>query len=302
MTPSVCPRCTATVTTQRRRAEAEKHECSLCYEDLKLEEVEPAIDDSARSVGESEQPVDDVEALEAALAAADRLAAALNDQIASTTDQLARAEAANEERHTQLARAEERHQLELALAQARGALHAFEGTTDPDFANPPDPLVTSILEAAEKVLGDWMREGQSPLLAEISADIEDLAVKFGADSLSDVQLVGNGHLRIVKGGRPTTYSGVTPGEKLRLKIATAVALIKHGYVAGLGRHPGFLVLDSPAAEEMPEEDLAVLIAALVQVAEQADMQIFVGTRTAGPLLDLLPESNRRVAIGNDYVW
>ena len=86
-----------------------------------------------------------------------------------------------------------------------------------------------------------------------------------------------------------------------MKIATAVALIKHGYVAGVGRHPG-LVLDSPAAEEMPEEDLAILMKALVEVAEQADMQIFVGTRNAGPLLTLLPKANRRVAAGDTYLW
>ena len=62
------------------------------------------------------------------------------------------------------------------------------------------------------------------------------------------------------------------------------------------------MLDSPAAEEMPEEDLAILMAELVEVAEQADMQIFVGTRNARPLLDLLPEANRRVAVGDDYLW
>ena len=147
-----------------------------------------------------------------------------------------------------------------------------------------------------------MSDEQAPLLKDISADIETLAIGFGADSVANVKLGGGGRLDVTKGGERTTYSGPTPGEKLRVKIATAVALIKHGYVAGIGRHPGFLVLDSPAAEEMPEEDLAVLVRTLVEVAQQADMQIFVGTRSAKPLIDFLPEPNRQVAIGDDYLW
>jgi hypothetical protein len=87
-----------------------------------------------------------------------------------------------------------------------------------------------------------------------------------------------------------------------VKIATAIALITHGYAEGIGRHPGFLVLDSPAAEEMPESDLATMVEALQAVAEEAEMQIFVATRSAAPLIDLLPDASRVVAEGDNYVW
>ena len=62
------------------------------------------------------------------------------------------------------------------------------------------------------------------------------------------------------------------------------------------------MLDSPAAEEMPEEDLATMVDALKAVAGEAEMQIFVATRNAQPLVDLLPASNRIVAEGEDYMW
>lgn len=304
MTPSVCPRCTSKVTPEQQAAETEKHECSLCSKELHLEEVDTTKATAAAGpvVGDVDAPVDDLEALEAALAVAEQAVDALNSQITAKKDQLAAAETQSTTGKEQLAAAEKRRRLELELARAEGALAAFKGSSDPDVIDPADPVIVAVLEAAKKVLSNWMSEGQNPLLEDISADIEKLAVGFGADSLSKVKLGGGGRLDVVKGGEQTTYTGLTAGEKLRVKIATAVALIKHGYVAQIGRHPGFLVLDSPAAEEMPEEDLAALMAELVEVAEQADMQIFVGTRNAGPLLGLLPEANRRVAVGDDYLW
>ncbi|RLV55972.1 hypothetical protein D9V41_08730 [Aeromicrobium phragmitis] len=304
MTPSVCPRCTSKVTPEQQAAETEKHECSLCSKELRLEEVDTSKATVAAGpvVGDVDAPVDDLEALETALTQAERVVDALNSQITAKKDQLAAAETQSTSGKEQLAAAEDRRRMELELARAEGALAAFKGSSDPEFLDPADPAVVAVLEAAKKVLSNWMSEGQNPLLERISADIEKLAVGFGADSLSRVKLGGGGRLDVVKGGGQTTYTRLTAGEKLRVKIATAVALIKHGYVAQIGRHPGFLVLDSPAAEEMPEEDLAILMAELVEVAEQAEMQIFVGTRNAGPLLDLLPEASRRVAVGDDYLW
>lgn len=304
MTPSVCPRCTSKVTPEQQAAETEKHECSLCSKELRLEEVDTikATAAAGPAVGDVDAPVDDLEALETALAEAEQSVDTLNTQITAKKDQLAAAETQSTSGREQVPAAEERRRLELELARAEGALAAFKGSSDPELIDPADPVVVAVLEAAKKVLSNWMSEGQNPLLEQISADIEKLAVGFGADSLSRVKLGGGGRLDVVKGGEQTTYTGLTAGEKLRVKIATAVALIKHGYVAQIGRHPGFLVLDSPAAEEMPEEDLAILMAALVEVAQQAEMQIFVGTRNAGPLLDLLPEASRRVAVGDDYLW
>lgn len=304
MRPTVCPRCTSTITAEQQAAETEKHECSLCSKGLDLGEVDaPTTAAQERPVvAHSDAPVDDVEALNAARDDAKRQIEVLGTQITAKRDQLASAEALSAAGMEQISAAEERRTLELDLARAEGALAVFNESSGSLVDDPVDATATAVLGAADAVLSKWVRDEQGPLLKAISADIESLAVGFGADSLASVRLGGGGRLDVTKGGERTSYSGLTPGEKLRVKIAAAVALIKHGYVAGIGRHPGFLVLDSPAAEEMPEEDLAVLVGALVEVAQQADMQIFVGTRSANPLMDLLPEPNRRVAVGGDYLW
>jgi hypothetical protein len=45
-----------------------------------------------------------------------------------------------------------------------------------------------------------------------------------------------------------------------------------------------------------------MVQALQAVADEADMQIFVATRNAAPLVELLPAASRVVAEGDDYVW
>ena len=197
---------------------------------------------------------------------------------------------------------EQRRLLDIELARAEGAAQALAAPVAPVDASPVDPIQLAVAEAAEKVLSGWVKGHQDPLLTKISSEIERLVVNFGADSLSNIKLDGAANMSLRQNGDPSTYGQVTPGEQLRLKIAAVIALIKHGYGEGIGRHPGFLLLDSPAAEEMPDGDLATMVAALLEVAKEAPMQIIVATRSTGPLVELLPEENRLIAEGGNFVW
>jgi hypothetical protein len=329
MRPTVCPRCASAITEERHAAEPDRHECSVCSSDLNLEALKADVivsasvsDEVASSLvataahnlehehygdgedddGEDVTPTDEVEALEAALRAADDAAAALTERISERSNALDAAVAEADAGGALVIAADERRRLDLDLARAEGALAALTRSSDPVAADPVDPTIAAVLEASEKVIKEWVKKGQDPLLAQISVDIERLAVSFGADSLSNIKLDGAANMTMLKGGKRVSYKGITEGEKLRVKIATAIALIKHGYVEGVGRHPGLLVLDSPTAEEMPEEDLATMVESLKAVAEEAEMQIFVATRNAGPLISLLPKANRVVAAGDAYVW
>jgi hypothetical protein len=322
MEPTVCPRCTAKVTPERRAAEPDEHKCSVCTNDLNLDALEvnvvlsssaemavaSSILDAAAAAtehdGEDDDPAprNEVDALGEALGNVEAVMTSLRDQITATTEERAAALAESEVGADLAKAAEERGALDLALARAEGAADAFGQPVTLADADPVDPVHLAVAEAAVKVLGEWVKGHQDPLLAKISADIERLTISFGGDSLSHIKLDGAANMYLRKGGDPEKYGAVTDGEKLRLKIATTIALIKHGYAENIGRHPGFLLLDSPAAEEMPEEDLATMVEALIAVAKEAPMQVIVATRNAGPLRDLLPARNRIIAEGNDYVW
>ncbi|GAA2731574.1 ATP-binding protein [Actinocorallia aurantiaca] len=321
MRPSVCPRCAAQVTPERQAAEPDKHECSVCASELNLEALQSDVIVAAsvpdQLVGDlvtgtsggngedgnaEEGPVDEVGAAQTAVSAAEAAVAKLTGKIAELTRERGELAARVEVGGELLTAASERRTLELDLARAEGALGALTRSSDPRTVDPVDPVQLAVVEAAEQVLKKWVKNDQDPMLVQISADIERLTQSFGADNLSAFALSGAASMALRENGVKQIYSGLTAGEKLRVKIATAIALIRHGYVEGIGRHPGFLVLDSPSAEEMPEEDLATMVKALKGVAGEAEMQIFVATRNAAPLVELLPEANRVVAEGNSYVW
>ncbi|MFC0439629.1 ATP-binding protein [Kutzneria buriramensis] len=321
MRPSVCPRCAAQVTPERQAAEPDKHECSVCASDLNLEALQSDVivaasvpheiaagliaetsRDDSEDDGAGEEPRDEIEAAQAAVTAAETAVAGLTTEIAELTRQrdaaAARAEAGGE----LLAAASDRRTLELDLARAEGALAALTQSSNPRAVDPVDSVELAVVDAAEQVLKKWVKKDQGPMLVQISADIERLTRSFGADNLSGFTLNGAANMALLENGVDQSYSGLTDGEKLRVKIATAIALIRHGYVEGIGRHPGFLVLDSPSAEEMPLEDFDIMVKALQDVAAEAKMQIFVATRNAAPLVEHLPKANRVVAEGNSYVW
>lgn len=312
MEPTMCPRCTTAVTEERRAAESDSHKCSICTNDLHLEDVTVKVNNASTdeeptsSYAETEDPDppprDEIDALTQALDEADAAVSALTDQLEALNQDHETATSEAEFSATLLATAQERRRLELAIARAEGAVEALAQPVPAATGTPVDPIKLAVATAAETVLKRWVKDGQDPLLSAISADIEHLTVSFGGDSLSDVRLDGAANMKLLKGGDPATYGALTPGEQLRVKVATVIALIRHGYVAGLGRHPGLLLLDSPAAEEIPDGDLATMIAALIEVADDAPMQILVATRNTGPLLELLPEASRRIAIGDEYVW
>lgn len=320
MEPTVCPRCTAGVTDERRAAEPGAHKCSVCTSDLNLEAlkvnviVANSVDDAvatalveataavAEEAGEEPAPKTEVEALAEAVERVEAVMAGLREQINKlqvTHDDLV----AETTLDAALAQAvEDRRLLDIELARAEGAVQALAAPIAPVDASPVDPIQLAVAEAAEKVLSSWVKRHQDPLLTKISSEIERLVVNFGADSLSNIRLDGAANMSLRQNGDPSTYGQVTEGEQLRLKIATVIALIKHGYGEGIGRHPGFLLLDSPAAEEMPDGDLATMVAALLDVAKEAPMQIIVATRSTGPLVELLPEEYRLIAEGDNFVW
>ncbi|MCC3289821.1 hypothetical protein [Arthrobacter sp. zg-Y1110] len=320
MAPTVCPRCTATVTAERRAAEPEEHKCSVCTSDLNLAALETDVivaasaEQSTSSVlvasaasaldgsEADDAPVDEIEALERAMADIENNMDSLRSQISAL--QVHRDELV-EETETDaslLAAAEERRLLEIELARAEGAAAALADPVRHTDESRVDPIHLAIAEVAKEVLADWVKAHQDPLLDQISAEIERLVVNFGADSLSNIALDGAANMKLRQNGDLSMYSAVTPGEQLRLKIATVIALIKHGYAENIGRHPGFLLLDSPAAEEMPDGDLATMVSALLEVAAEAPMQIIVATRSTGPLMHLLPRESRLIADDNAFVW
>jgi hypothetical protein len=110
-------------------------------------------------------------------------------------------------------------------------------------------------------------------------------------------------LALTKGGEDTSFSKVTAGERLRLRIATAIALLRVGKERGLGRHPGLLIIDSPGAEEVSEIDLAALLGELQKITNETQgLQILVASANPAAIVGQLGAEWCRVAEKDNYLW
>ena len=334
--PHVCPRCAAPVTKERREAEVSEHECSVCTTTLDLTaqaadvvvattvpdpERQQLVTDAHIETGEAEAasgdghieedaeleaPVDDVTALAAAGEEAESRVLALESELAGVDQRRADALAVIEASRAATQVAAARHQAEVDLARAQGAAAALAPDTErtgPDQTRIAELTADlKILEAAVKVTTGWVQDGQRQWLADLNDDITRLAREFGIPNLTAVELQGNGGLRVHQGGQESPFGSCERGEKLRLKLATAIALIKQGRSSGVGRHPGVLFVDSPGAEEVPIDDLDTMLEALQREATAADIQVFVGTRHTDELVSLLGADRCRLGRGSHYVW
>lgn len=328
MSPKVCPRCSAKVTTDRYVAELTEHECSLCTSEFHLEEVTvdasaapvvgPASPDEAPTAAypaeddDEDEGVDPLEALREAVTEAEAGVEELQTKFQETDRSRVDAEAAAKRGRENLESARARLLADLELARAESALETLQeasGTepsgTEPPGTEPPLPVVDEkflVLKTASNLIKTWVKNDQDPLLESVSEAIAALARRFGSTNITAVSLKGNGNMEVHKGGAVAGYSVLTNGEKLRIKLAAVIALIELGHRDGVGRHPGLLFVDSPAAEEIPEADLQKMLEAMTAVAEETDLQIVVATTHGRMLSSVLPEENLLVATGTNFVW
>lgn len=331
--PHVCPRCAGPVTEERRDAERDQHECSVCtstldiaahdehvvvatavpeterrrlVDDIHVTPEDDSEDDEDEDFGDADGPADGLDALTAARDDAQRRVAELETRLGGIDERRAVVRRVLESNRAATVAAAARQQAQLDLARAEGAAAALapdNAQVGPDQGQ-AEALAADlvVLNSAKKVATTWVQEGQRQWLTDLGEDITRLAREFGMSNLTQVDLGGGAAMTVYQGGQTNAYSACERGEKLRLKLATAIALIKQGHASGVGRHPGLLFVDSPGAEEVPIEDLDVMLEALQREATAADIQVFIGTRHTEELVALLGEDRCRLGRGTSFVW
>ena len=136
----------------------------------------------------------------------------------------------------------------------------------------------------------------------MSAQITTLGKALGISNLEKATLQANAHLPVVKGGEKTAFGKLTDGEKLRLKIALVVSLLDVGTTSGLGRHPGLLIVDSLAAEELNRENGELLLRELNRVAETYGLQVITSTAHSELVAAVLPAESVQGPTVEALMW
>jgi hypothetical protein len=288
--PSCCPRCETAVPKERIRREGEDQSCSLCSEPIMLDSDDPsdAIEEANDRFALSSNALTNAKSLLKQLE--------FNHKKVETDLKSAKGEL---DAATKSNAFQQRRDAELVVARLEGALQEYN--IPPVGHQPPEDIVLASIAHDEAKLAFDASKGD--LLDKLNQEILRLGNAFGALGLEHIQLSSESRMSVIKGGQKTSFSKLTPGERLRLRIATAIALLRIGQECGVGRHPGLLIIDSPGAEETSESDLASLLQELRKVADETPgLQIMVASANAPSVISALGDERCRVAPEGGYVW
>ena len=308
LNPRHCPRCETTIDVARATAERELHRCAVCTTVLDLAAETTARDSiSANALSaDANTNEDEVTALAArveALRAAERAAQ-------NAMDEAANAVTATERETESLAAAigdfstaeafTRRRDLELTVARLSGALDAMPAV---GAVAPMVPIPLRVLRAAAEILDRATLTASRELFADLNEEIVTLGRAFGIDALEAVELNRAAHLKVTTAGARTVFGRLSRGERLRLRVAVLIALLRVGGRRGVGTHPGLILLDSPAAEEVSHDDARALLAELHALREELPaLQIVVATAAPDVVAGVLPEEQVYRATGDHALW
>ncbi|MEU6745166.1 hypothetical protein ABZ914_02950 [Spirillospora sp. NPDC046719] len=303
--PEACPRCDHDIDDARRAIEDTEHRCSVCANPLPDEPDDPEAAQAALT------RIDD--RLAASQAAETRFKAAA-DQAART---LERARTAYEDAAAALAAArsgeaftlleqtqQEVFQLQgaltLAAGETTGALPALAAALSEPTAPPtgPHPLNDErVLAVATEVVKEVVDAHSRALFTELNGEILAIAQALGVTNLGSVNLNLAGHLNAIKSGAKHPYSSFSPVDRLRMRIAAVVGMVRVGRRRGIVSHPGLLLIDAPTADEVVPETAHQVLQTLYDTGNDIPGIQMIITSTESAVWDIFPED--RIVTGVD---
>lgn len=191
-------------------------------------------------------------------------------------------------------------QLEAQAEQLRELVASLQSPANDDTETMGE---LKILRAATEVSKTLMTSMQSDVLTEIADSVMSLAKKFGVSHITSMHLDGGGRLKVHQGGADMYFSNLTTGEKLRIKIAISLAAVEVAKRRGHGRHPGLLIIDSPASEEVVNEDFEQMLDSVASAARDiGGVQIIIGTIARKAVEAVVSSDHRLHAQGDEYLF
>ncbi len=292
LTPSICPRCEANIPASKLKEEQATGDCYICNEHIIEDDGadEKRAELSARVNASEEALAQATQQLGKARSSMEFVVAEQNSLQQKCEDLEAKLETYSSRRDWE---------LQLVRAEAQIGEVCRSSTTEKTNDIKDAEIISQLVKDVEKKV----KSIQDGVLEKVSAKILEYANRFGMENYSSTQLTGGGQLRLIKGGEKTSYSKVTPGEKLRLKVATIFAIISVSHSSDIGRHPGLLMIDSPGSQEIVSSDLEELMSGMAEVIEELPfLQVFVASVASGLMSRHINKNKCVSATDDDYLW
>ena len=302
--PACCPRCDARVEAEQWSREQEGA-CSMCNKPITEEQLKPIDrENDAESVEDDLDPVELGTQLVSRLGAEREALSLLHDE---AVDAVRRAKLNFELASNAVATVHgdpvRRQTLERRLGYLDGRIEERVQPVDP-AAEEEDGLFhqARVLAAAETFASKAVKEDFDEALAAVSEQVTALGKQLGISNLEKATLKGNAQLPVIKGGEESHFGSLPDGEKLRLRVALVVALLDVGSSSGLGRHPGLLIIDSLASEELNAENAKLVLGELERVAADHELQIITSTAHSDLVSAVLPPEAIQGPVAGKFMW
>jgi len=136
-----------------------------------------------------------------------------------------------------------------------------------------------LLNWAINELKEERRNRSKKITDRLVAIMLDELHAFGLKTFTNIEIDESFRLIYTQYGDAIQFKDIVEGEKLRVKLAFYLSLIQLDVEYNFGRHPRFLVIDSPAKEEGDKGYLEGLKEVLLHIEHKHSehLQIFVGT-------------------------
>lgn len=268
--PVCCPRCAEAIPDARARTEESDGRCAVCDRDT-LKDDQEAFKDAQEAAAERVRTLSAAEA--AARKANEDATRAATEVERKRSAAAARLKAIDE----QAAALRARRELEDQLLKVAGAIEQLRVLMAQNPAAQPSEEKLRILKIAEAIAEARMKTASADLLLDLETEVVSVAQRFGFRGLQNIAIRGNG-IMVTVSDVMSGYSKQTAGQRLRLRIALVIAMMRMADRSGYGNHPGVLFIDSPGSEELSDEDLFAMMKEIGQVSgETRNLQIFLAS-------------------------
>ncbi|MFE7329423.1 hypothetical protein ACFU8W_31470 [Streptomyces sp. NPDC057565] len=304
--PEACPRCDHEIDDSRRAAEDSQHRCAICSNVLPAEKEDPQA--QAEALARVDDRVVASQVAEETCKQALEAAAAGVEEARAATERSA-AELATVRDGAWFARYEE---TSNEIQQLKGALAVATGGNSPTLpvlaalvtpkapkTDPEEPTIgdAELFVAAAEILKDVVDSHSRALFSELNDEIVQVAHALGVTNLTSVNLTLGGHLGAVKSGAKHPFASFSPVDRLRMRIAVVVGMIRVSRLRGIMSHPGLLLIDAPTADELTPAAAYQVIETLYRTCEEVSGLQMVITSIEDAVWEIYPQD--RIVTGAD---
>lgn len=290
--PRACPRCDQEIAADRRALEKEAHSCAVCARPVEGDDTTPEdVLDEARACLEASTKAE--QAARERVRVVEAEVSRVSEQLRAAEEELRRADVA--------AQVPLRFHAHENVLRLEGALSVFP-ELPPVVENVEDVQHLKVLNAAAAVMEADHEAASAVLFRDVNEHILELGLRFGIDSLEKVSINRSAQLNVRISGVDETFTDQGPGERLRLRIAVIVALLRVGAAHQVSTHPGLLLMDSPKAEEIQDMDIRNLMRELVDVADGNGLQVLFTTTDRAMAHEMVKPENLIEAEDSKPLW